>query len=132
MRRILLLAAIGLCGCGPPRPTDLAHKTRTGAEEIARAYFTSILNSDWPAAYETLDRASRSWCSLEQFAARGQRHLKRMGFAPTEVNLAVTETGDNASANAVFRAGSKQFRDGAALRRTESGWRVALPRNFGA
>jgi len=131
MRRFFPFAALVLCGCGP-RTVDLAPKTRTGAEEVARTFFTSILNADWQAAYETLDNASRSWCSLQQFAARGQRHLKRMGFAPTEVNLAVTETGDNASANAVFRAGTKQFRDGAALRRTKFGWRVELSRNFGA
>jgi hypothetical protein len=129
----LVLAALLLGGCekqpvGSPR-------TDTGAEAVAKSFFTALVRNDWPAAYGALDPYSRRWCSQDQFVSRARAALKQIGFTPTEVNVAVTETGDQASAVAVYReafaAGSKQYKDGTAMRRTGQIWAVVLRNNFG-
>ncbi len=61
--------------------------------------------------------------------------MRRVGFKPTEVGVAVSETGDHASAVAVYRSvsetSSKQYKDGTALKRSGKGWAVVLRSNFG-
>ncbi|HEY3789784.1 MAG TPA: hypothetical protein VGL71_13060 [Urbifossiella sp.] len=129
---LLLLA---LAGCGKPASSELAPRTKTGAEEVAKSFFEALIREDWKTAYAALDSESRSWCSSAHFATLGQQHLRQMDFSPTEVNVSVNENGDRAVANAVYRGvsgtDSKQHRDGAALQRTPAGWAIVLRKNFG-
>ncbi len=112
--------------------TPSVSPSKTGAEEVAKIYFDCIVRQDWSAAYDTLDPESRKWCSKDEFARRAKSQLD---FMPSEVAVSVSESGDRATAAAVFRGFSgeskKQHRDGVALRRTADGWVVVLRQNFG-
>jgi hypothetical protein len=108
---------------------------RTGAEEIARQYFEALMRQDWTTAYSLLDPGSQASCGSARFAALGQHYHEGIGFEPTEASVTVTEMDSTATAVVVYRAvsgtGTKQFRDGASLQRTPTGWAVTLRKNFG-
>ncbi len=112
-----------------------AATTDTGAGAVAKTFFEALVREDWSAAYDTLDANSRARLSKEQFAGRAQAAMVQLGFKPTEVGVAVSETGDHASALAVYRCESdtntQQYKDGAALKRGAHGWAVVLRSNFG-
>jgi hypothetical protein len=128
---VAIALAVGGCEKLPPAPP----KTDTGAQQVAETFFAALVREDWIAAYQTLDPDSRARISKEQFVGRAQAAMKLIDFVPTEVNVAVSEAGKQASAIAVYRgvagASSKQYRDGTALKRTERGWAVVLRHNFG-
>ncbi|MDB5307863.1 MAG: hypothetical protein JWO38_2065 [Gemmataceae bacterium] len=130
---VFLLALTAHAGCAKAPPP--APRTDTGAEKVAKSFFEALLRDDWTAAYGTLDPGSRAWCSKDGFAKLGQAYRGLIDFAPTDVSVTVSETGDQASAVAVFRGVSgtvmKSFKDGASLRRTDTGWAVVLRKNFG-
>jgi hypothetical protein len=130
----LLLTIAALCGCEKQQP-PLPVPVDTGAEAVARSFFDAMVREDWNAAYDTIDAESRARVTKEQFASRAQANMKRVGFKPTEVGVAVSETGDRASAVAVYRSvseiSSKRYKDGTALKRSGQGWAVALRSNFG-
>ena len=134
-RRLALLLALGiLSGCEkqPPPPPATAD---TGAQAVAKSFFEAMMREDWNSAYETIDAKSRARISREQFIARAQANMKQVGFKPTELGVAVSETGDQASAVVVYRSvsetSSKQYKDGTALKRSGEGWAVVLRSNFG-
>jgi hypothetical protein len=130
---LLLLLCLG-AGCA--RQPVLTPPAQTEAGETARQYFSALIEKDWDSAYKTLDAASRSRCSGEQFARLGEVYHRGLGFEPSEVHvLACDERGDEAIAhvNLKGRSGSsvKVYRDAVALHRGEGGWVVALPAEFG-
>ena len=130
----LILAAAFLSGCGkdavlPPASPD------TGAEAVAKTFFEALVREDWTAAYDTIDATSRARLTKEQFAKSAKAAITQLGFKPTEVGVAVSETGDHASAVAVYRGSSgtssKQYKDGTSMKRSDHGWGVVLRSNFG-
>jgi hypothetical protein len=128
----LALIAVGLAGCGKPIPTPT---TDTGSGAAAKAFFEALMREEWAAAYEALDPESRAACGKDQFATRAGAAMRQLGFVPTEVGVAVSETGDHAAAVAVYRGivgtSPRQVKDGTALRRVGDGWAVVLRKNFG-
>lgn len=128
---LLSLAAV-LAGCG--KPATVA-RTDTGAELVARSFFEALARDDWQAAYDLLDPASQAWCGMTQFINRARAAAGQIGFKPTQISVSVTETGEHASAVAVFRespgTNTKQYKEGAALKKLERGWGVVLRTNFG-
>ncbi|OWK43197.1 hypothetical protein [Fimbriiglobus ruber] len=129
---LALFAAAAGCEKSPPPPPE---KIATGAEKVAHVFFEALMHEDWTAAYDTLDPDSRAWCGKDQFTTKAKAYLGQIGFTPTEVGVAASETADSASAVAVFRGVSgtspKQHKDGTALHRTPTGWAVVLRKNFG-
>ena len=93
------------------------------------------MREDWPSAMglstPTANCFAAKNCLLAEQAAKRQ-----IGFTPTEVDIAVSENGDRATAIAVFRdlsgPSQKRYRDGATLKRTGPTWAVILRPNFGA
>ncbi len=131
---LILLTVFVAGGCRKPSRTT-STRASVGASEAAHAFFEAMLRQEWDTAYELLDDESRTWCSKEDFTARGRAVLGQLDFTPAAVFVDVSEKGDHASALAVFRsaagAGAKQFKDGADLTRTQNGWRLSLRKNFG-
>jgi hypothetical protein len=133
--RCLCLALAGplLGGCSSEPQSN--PRTDTGAGAVAKSFFDALVRDDWLAAYDLLDPESRAWCASAQFVSRAQAFKRQIGFTPIEVSVAVTETGDHASAVAVYRegsgTGSRQYKDGAALRKNGQGWAIVLRGNFG-
>ncbi len=130
----LVLAWPTLPGCGSAaRPTPAV--ARTGSDEAARRFFEGLRQKDWVAAYATLDPESRSECGEGEFAERCKRYHQQIGFSPSEVHVSVSESGDTASAVAVYRGVDgttpKQFRDGTSLQLSSGVWSVVLRKNFG-
>ncbi len=130
----LLLAVLSLAGC-EKQPPAVAASPDTGAQAAARTFFEALMREEWSNAYDTLDAESRGHISKEMFAGRAKAAMKQLGFVPTDVGVTVSETGDRASALAVYRGLSgttpKQFKDGMALKRTGQVWHVVLRSNFG-
>jgi hypothetical protein len=129
----LTLFFLSLAGC--EKPPALPASVDTGAEAAARTFFEALMREEWSTAYDTIDIECRTRWSRDAFAARARAAMSRMGFLATEVGVVVSETGDRASAVAVFRGLSgttaKQFKDGVALKRTARGWNVIPRSNFG-
>ena len=121
-----------LAGCGrvPEAPAG------TGAEQVARDYYEALLRRDWPAAHALLLPESRRKCRPAEFADRGRRFVRKLGFEPKELRVrSCEEHGDEAVAHVVL-TGSKggkrhSARDGLRLRRGEAGWGIVLPPRFG-
>jgi hypothetical protein len=132
---VFAIAVVLLAGCEKAASPTPQASPQTGAEQVAKTFFDSLMQQDWSAAYSTLDGGSRRWCGKAEFGVLGLRYREQIGFTPTELNVSVTETNDNATAVAVFRDASgnepKQFRDGTALQKTAAGWAVVLRKNFG-
>ena len=128
------LVATVLVGCGSPA-SPYPPRTETGAEQVAKTFFEAIMNEEWATAYATLDAESQSWCSRDRFATLGKEYRGLIGFVPTDVSISVTESGDNASAVALYRESSgperRSYKDGTSLKHTPSGWTVILRKNFG-
>jgi hypothetical protein len=131
---LLLALELSLIGCQSDSPTKPS-RPDTGAESVARTFFEALMHEDWAAAYNTLDSESKNAFGEQSFVKLGKVYLSQIGFSPGEVHISVTETGDQASAIAVFRVTSesstKQFKDGTELRKTAIGWVIVLRQNFG-
>jgi phage FluMu protein Com len=108
-----------------------------GAAKTAQDFFEGLMHEEqFSSAYETLDPESRAWCSEEEFIKRAKSYSKMIGFAPSDVRITANENGDDASAVAEYRGApgtsGKHFKDSASMRRTSTGWKVILRKNFAA
>jgi hypothetical protein len=127
------MAVVLAAGCaGRPAPVG----PKTGAEEVAQAYFEALAHKNWAAAYQALDADSRSRCSREAFARLAENYRRNLGFEPDEVRVqGCDERGDEAVAHVTHRGtagpSERYFKDGVGLRRGGDGWAVVLPRGFG-
>ncbi len=125
-------ALAGLCllgaavGCGGPSPP-----AGTGAREAAEAYYDALLRRDWSAAYDRLHPESRARWGLARFTKLAEQVRGNVGFEPERVRVrSCEERGDEAVAHVVW-LGRGRYEDGVTLRRTDGGWGVVLPQNFG-
>lgn len=126
---LFVLAAVG-CHTQPTAPAT------TGADEAAKNYFEAVLRQDWAAAYALLHPDTVKRFSPEQFAQQAANVRQSMGFEPTALHVRFCEEhGEEAIAHVVFTgqsaSHSRSYKDAATLRRSEVGWRVMLPPNFG-
>jgi hypothetical protein len=129
----VLTAFLGVAGCAGSGGT---HKVSTGADDTARAFFTALVNRDWPAAYQLLGADSQAKCSSDEFRHRAEAYCRGLGFDPTEAVIqSCDERGGEAVAHVNLRrmsGGSVQHaREAVALRRSAGGWAVTLPSTFG-
>jgi hypothetical protein len=127
-----LLAGSLLIGCSrsPEQPPG------TGAKECAQLFYEAVIGQDWPKAYATLDLQSQKRCSSQQFSRLGQGYRSGLGFDADAVQVwACDERGAEATAHVVLtgRAATKghRYKDAVTLRRSDEGWRIVLPLNFG-
>jgi len=131
-KRAVLFVIVLHVGCSKH---EESLRVDTGADAVAQEFFDGLLHQDWRKAYATLDSTSKAWCSEQRFAELAASYLKEFGFNPESVNVSVSESGDQASAIAVFRAPSislnSHFKDGAELKRNRGNWFVVLRTNFG-
>ncbi len=112
------------------KPSEAA--TIVNPAKTAEIFFEGLIHEQWSAAYETLDPESRAWCTEDEFIKRAKTYLNKIGFKATNVKVTTGESGDEATAVAVYVGPSAQhFEDGATLHRTAGGWRVVLRKNFG-
>jgi hypothetical protein len=127
----LLLGLLVLAGC-QSRPTV---STGTGAKEKAFDFFDAIRRKDWPAAYTTVDPASRPGLTTDAFARLAEQYRWSIGFEPEQVFVtACDEQAESATAHIVYVGHSQsrqRHKDGITLRKTVDGWAVVLPANFG-
>ena len=127
----VLLAAGAVAGCNSaPPPAD------TGAREVVEQYCAALLQRDWERAYAALHPDSRAGCSAEQFARFAARYRRDLGFEPEPVHVRFCqELGTRAVAHIVWKgqkaARERFYKDTVALRQTQPGWGVVLPRGFG-
>jgi hypothetical protein len=124
---LLLLAG---CSRAPERPPG------TGAKESVQSYYEALLHKNWSKAYSTLHPNSRSRLSADQFARLAQKYLSSLGFEPDAVHVrAWDEQGTEGTAHVVLTgqvAGKvHRYKDAITLQRSDDGWRVVLPPNFG-
>jgi hypothetical protein len=125
--RAILLIVLGLCGC----QAESKPVVGTGADKVVRTYFEAIVRQDWNGAYAVLHPETQKKLSLSQFSAMAQQYRSKLGFVPTEVHVqSCTERQSDAVAHLTLTGSpsSKKhsFKEGATLRRTESGWGVVL------
>jgi hypothetical protein len=130
---LAVLTAVAGCSKSPDEPPA---RVKTGAEEVAQAFFEALANKDWPSAYQALDPQSTAKLREGQFAALAQQYYDSLGFEPTEVHVqSCDERGDEAVAHVNLKglAGSSArfHKDAVALRRSAGKWRVVLPDYFG-
>jgi hypothetical protein len=83
-----------------------------------------------------LDPGGKKNCSYEEFARRGEAFHRDLGFTPDELFVRTCDEQGSEGVSRVVLAGreagqTRRRNDGVALRRTEVGWRVVLPPNFG-
>src|SRR5262249_34571359 len=111
---VLLLAL----GCRVAKPTTLAD---SGASATTTAFFTGVINEDWPAAYQSLHPDERVRLNLEQFSERAAQYRRNLIFTPKSVVIrSCEEHGDTAIAHFTITARDSrhhQFRDAVTLRK---------------
>jgi hypothetical protein len=126
-----LLTAVLLSGCGSaPGPAG------TGAQETVQGFYEAILRQDWTGAYAAVHPENRARCGAEQFSRLAQSYRRGFGFEPDAVHVRSCEEHEKeAIAHIAFSnrggPGRRYYRDAVTLRRTEAGWGVVLPANFG-
>jgi hypothetical protein len=141
MKRLLICLATGfglpglLAGCHGSAPAP-PKRVNTGAEDAALAFFTALVNKDWPGAYARLDGKSKSGCSASQFEKQGKFYHENLGFeASNAYVMACSEKADSAIAHISIKGiqGSsvRYYKDAVALQRGAEGWGVTLPAHFG-
>jgi hypothetical protein len=128
----ILLVGVSLIGCA--RAPD--ETPGTGAKECVQGYYEAIIQQDWPKAYAALDPQSQKGCGSQQFSRLAQSYRAALGFEPGAVHIrACEERGTEATAHVVLtgRAATQErrYKDAITLRRSDEGWRVILPQNFG-
>lgn len=126
----LLLGLFAGCRKAPLLPAG------TGAKDKAKSFFEALVQTDWPGAYASLHATSRSKLTAEEFAGLAQKYRKRLGFEPEAVQIrAYDEKGEDATAHVVLTGKSSEksarYKDAVTLKRSDDGWRVILPANFG-
>jgi hypothetical protein len=133
-RRLVVWAVVcvAVSGCAAPAPP-----VDTGSRAAVQTYFDALVRRDWPAAYAALHPDSRRRLSLEQFTRAADNHRRAFGFEPEEARLNSCEEHDaEATAHVLLTgsAGGKTLtaKDAVALKHSDAGWGVVLPRNFGA
>jgi hypothetical protein len=127
---LTLVVPLALVGCA----TEPGPRPGTGAAEAARDFFGALCQRDWPRAYGLLAPETRRRWSAEQFAGLATNYRKAIGMDPAAVHVrSCEEQGSEAVAHVVLTGapGHAQHKDAVALRRSEAGWGVHLPRNFG-
>jgi hypothetical protein len=127
-----LLAFVVMAGCSPTSDTIPG----TGAREAAQSYYEALLRHDWAEAYAALHPDTRTRCSEQQFAKRAGQYCQTLGFEPQAVHVrSCEEHNSEAIAHVVFTGNSagnqKLYKEAVTLRRSEAGWGVVLPMNFG-
>jgi hypothetical protein len=131
-RCAILFVIILHAGCSKHEESLLVS---TGADATTQEFFDALLHRDWRKAYSMLDSNSKAWCSEQRFAELGVSYMTEFGFDPATVNVSVSESGDHASAIALFHGPSSStnshFKDGTELRRNGGKWFVVLRTNFG-
>ena len=132
--RLLSLALIALAvgGCGARQST--AH-AESGASATTTTFFGSVINEDWPTAYQALHPDERARLTLEQFADRAVQYRRNLILTPKSVVIrSCEEHGDTATAHITITARDSrhhQFRDAVTLRRSGAAWGVVLSPKFG-
>jgi hypothetical protein len=127
---MLVLGALAGCSATPERPPG------TGAKEAVQTYYETLLHKDWRKAYSVLDPSSRSRLSADQFARLAQNYVSRLGFEPEAVHVwACDERDAEATAHVILRGRNakqeRRYKDAITLQRSDDGWHVVLPSNFG-
>jgi hypothetical protein len=126
----VLLVVLAGCGRAPVPPAG------TGAREAARDFYAAVIRQDWPSAYAVLHPDSQKRYPPARFALLAQSYRRGLGFEPQEVHVpACEEQGAEAVAHVVLTghtpARLRRYKDGVTVRRSDSGWRVLLPKDFG-
>jgi hypothetical protein len=124
---------LALSGCGAPP----AAPTGTGAREAVKTFYEGLMHQDWQQAYGVLDADSQSNCSREDFSRRAGAFYASLGFPPDELHIRTCDERGTEAISRVVLAGRKdahtlRHNAGVTLRRSDDGWRVLLPANFGA
>ena len=127
---LAVLAAVLGCGKSAAPPAD------TGSAGAAREYGEAVCRRDWPRAYALLHPDSRRRYSAEQFARLAATYRQGIGFEPEKVQLWNCEERDaEATARVVFRGRAasqgRRYNEAVTLQRSDDGWQVVLPLNFG-
>jgi hypothetical protein len=125
-----LCGLLGCAGAVSSPPTD------TGARKTAEAYVQAILSRGWAGAYACLDFDSQPALPTDRFANLAKAYRDAFGFEPRGVTVRSCDVHDDeAIAHVVFRGrsatGQRYYKDGLVLRRSDLGWRVVVPSNFG-
>jgi hypothetical protein len=108
----------------------------TGAKECVHRYYEALVQRDWSTAYAALDAESQTRRSLNRFTELAQSYLASIGFEPEKVQLWNCEERDaEATARVVFRGRAasqgRRYNEAVTLQRSDDGWQVVLPLNFG-
>ena len=127
----MVILAIGTAptGCGSKAaPVD------TGAREVVQGYFEAVLKQDCDLAHGLLDADSQRRFPRPNFAALVKKYGE-LGFEPQSIKIrSCDEQGDRAIAHVSLIGKSagkeRRYRDAVSMQKTESGWRVILPKNL--
>jgi hypothetical protein len=103
---------------------------------MAEAYVRALLEKNWAGAYACVHPDSKATCNAEQFARLAEQYRGAFGFELADVVVGSSEEhGGTAIAHVVYRghnsSGAKYYKDGMTLGRTDAGWGIVLPSNFG-
>jgi hypothetical protein len=129
-RYLSLLLCVALTGCGEKPNPD----SGTGAKETVQSYFEAIIQQDWERAYSFLDPECRARWHQARFAQLTQNY-RNIASNPAAVKVRSCEEHGNDGVAHVYLVGeagtNHRYRDAVALRRTEEGWKIILPPDFG-
>ena len=103
----------------------------TGAAQAAQEYCDAVVRGDWTRAYAGLDASSRQHLSEQQLTRLIRKHWQAIGFEPQDAHVrSCEEHGAEAIAHVAFtgHAASRLrfYKDAILLRRSATGWGVAL------
>jgi hypothetical protein len=104
----------------------------TGAEEVARQYYGSIVRSNWADAYAVVQPDSTGTPSAARFAEQAKRFRQQLGFEPEQVVVrSCEEQSHSAFAHVVIKGGGRSYKHAIVLRKVGEDWRVVVPARFG-
>jgi hypothetical protein len=103
---------------------------------VAASFFQALLNQDRSSAYALLDEPSKARVSREQFNLLAASYRRNLGFEPEDVRIrACEEQGSMAMAHVVIvghdAKRTRRYRDAVQVLRSNGGWLISLPYNFG-
>ena len=125
MRLLAAAIIVSFAGCGGPSSAS----GTTGAGDVARTFFESVINEQDQAAYDLIDPESRH-LTLEGFTVLSRSYTHNIGFHAERVHMrSCDEQGDTAIAHVMLngRGGHARYSDGITLRRVEGRWFIVLP-----
>jgi hypothetical protein len=126
---VAMVLLVGGCASKAPAP-------RGEAAAVAQDYFDALVRQDWPAAYAKLHPDAKSHWRAEAFAKAAEQFRRGLGIEPETATVgACEERGDEAIAHVQLTGHAadkrKLLKEAVALRRSDAGWGVVPPPQFG-